>query len=106
MRGRASVLAKGVTGAAVSEDRRGGGVVWEEAGCGGFIEEVIRLVSALRLSEEGTTANGGESGCAGAGGMEKGGLLAALQAEGLRRGEEGVFADEMRLGLLRQERQV
>ena len=104
MRGRASVLAKGVTGAAVSEDRRGVGVVWEEAGCGGFIEEVIRLVSALRLSEEGTTADGGESGCAG--GVEKGGLLAALQAEGLRRGEEGVFADEMRLGLLRQERQV
>jgi len=37
MRGRASVLAKGVTGAAVSEDRRGGGVVWKEAGCGGFV---------------------------------------------------------------------
>ncbi len=37
---------------------------------------------------------------------KKGGVLAALQAEGLRRGEEGVFADEMRLGLLRQERQV
>ena len=106
MGGRASVLAKGVTGAAVSEDRRGGGVVWEEAGCGGFIQEVIRLVSALRLSKEGATADGGESGSSGAGGMEKGGLLAALQAEGLRRGEEGVFADEMRLGLLRQERQV
>jgi len=101
MRGRASVLAKGVTGAAVSEDRRGGGVVWEEAGCGGFVQEVVRLVSALRLSEEGATADGGESGCAGAGGVEKGGLLAAL-----RRGEEVVFADEMRLGLLRQERQV
>jgi hypothetical protein len=106
MRGRASVLAKGVTGAAVSEDRRGGGVVWKEAGCGDFVQEVVRLVSVLRLSEEGTTANGGESGSPGAGGMEKGGLLAALQAEGLRRGEEGVFADEMRLGLLRQERQV
>jgi len=38
--------------------------------------------------------------------MEKGGLLAALQAEGLRRGEEVVFADEMRLGLLRQVRRV
>jgi len=36
----------------------------------------------------------------------KGGLLAALQAEGLRRGEEVVFADEMRLGLLRQVRRV
>jgi len=106
MRGRASVLAKGVTGAAVSEDRRGGGVVWKEAGCGGFVQEVVRLVSVLRLSEEGTTANGGESGSSGAGGMEKRGLLAALQAEGLRRGEEGAFADEMRLGLLRQERQV
>jgi hypothetical protein len=38
--------------------------------------------------------------------VEKGGLLAALQAEGLRRGEEVVFADEMRLGLLGQVRQV
>jgi hypothetical protein len=54
----------------------------------------------MGLSEEGATADGGESGCAGAGGVEKGGLLAALQAEGLRRGEEVVFADEMRLGLL------
>jgi hypothetical protein len=36
----------------------------------------------------------------------KGGLLAALQAEGLRRGEEEVFADEMRLGLLGQVRRV
>jgi hypothetical protein len=27
--------------------------------------------------------------------MEKGGLLAALQSEGLRRGEEVVFADEI-----------
>jgi len=106
MRGRASVLAEGVTGAAVSDDRRGGGVVWEEAGCGGFVQEVVRLVSALRLSEEDATADGGESGSPGAGGMEKRGLLAALQAEGLRRGEEGVFADEMWLGLLRQERQV
>ena len=82
MRGRASVLAKGVTGAAVSEDRRGGGVVWEEAGCGGFIEEVIRLVSALRLSEEGNTANGGESGCAGAGGVEKGGYWQPCRRRG------------------------
>jgi hypothetical protein len=106
MRGRASILAKGVTGAAVSEDRRGGDVVWEEAGCGGFVQEVVRPVSVLRLLEEGATADGEESGCAGAGGMEKGGLLAALQAKGLRRGEEGVFADEMRLGLLRQEKQV
>ena len=39
----------------------------------------------MGLSEEGATADGGESGCAGAGGVEKGGLLAALQAEGLRR---------------------
>jgi hypothetical protein len=38
--------------------------------------------------------------------VEKGGLLAALQAEGLRRGEEVVFADEMRLGLLGQVRRV
>jgi hypothetical protein len=53
----------------------------------------------MGLSEEGTTADGVESGCAGAGGVEKGGLLSAL-----RRGEEVVFADEMRLGLLRQVR--
>ena len=58
----------------------------------------------MGLSEEGTTADGGESGCAE--GMEKRGLLAALQAEGLRRGEKVVFADEMRLGLLRQVRRV
>jgi len=38
--------------------------------------------------------------------MEKRGLLAALQTEGLRRGEEVVFADEVRLGLLRQVRRV
>jgi hypothetical protein len=38
------------------------------------------------LSEEGAPADGGESGCAGAGGVEKGGLLAALQAKGLREG--------------------
>ena len=82
MRGRASVLAKGVTGAAVSDDRRGGGVVWEEAGCGGFVQEVVRLVSALRLSEEGNTANGGESGCAGAGGVEKGGYWQSCSRKG------------------------
>ena len=39
-------------------------------------------------------------------GWKKGGLLAALQAEGLRRGEAVVFADEMRPGLLRQVRRV
>jgi len=55
----------------------------------------------MGLSEEGATADGGESGCAGAGEVEKGGLLAAL-----RRGEEVVFADEMRLGLLGQVRRV
>jgi hypothetical protein len=38
--------------------------------------------------------------------MEKRGLLAALQAEGLRRGEKVLFADEMPLGLLRQVRRV
>jgi hypothetical protein len=51
----------------------------------------------LGLSEEGTTADGGESGSAGAGGVEKRRLLAAL-----RRGEEVVFADEMRLGQVRR----
>jgi hypothetical protein len=38
--------------------------------------------------------------------VEKRGLLAALQAEGVRRGEEVGFADEMRLGLLGQVRRV
>ena len=60
----------------------------------------------MGLSEEGATADGGESKCAGEGGVEKRGLLAALQGEGLRRGEEVVFADEMRLGLPRQVRRV
>jgi hypothetical protein len=55
----------------------------------------------MGLSEEGATADGGESGWAGGGGVEKGGLLAAL-----RRGEEVVFADEMWLGLLGQVRRV
>jgi len=62
-------------------------------------KKVVLLVSAMGLSEEGATADGGESGCAG--GVEKGGLLAAL-----RRWEEVVFADEMRLGLLEQVRRV
>ncbi len=38
--------------------------------------------------------------------MEKEGLWAALQAEGVRGGGEVVLADEMRLGMLRQVRQV
>jgi hypothetical protein len=67
---------------------------------GGFLHEVVLLVSAMGLSEEGTAADGGESGWAGAGGVERG-LLAAL-----RRGEEVVFADEMRVGMLRQVRRV
>jgi hypothetical protein len=37
---------------------------------------------------------------------KKGGLWAALQTEGLKRGEEGVFAEEMRLGRLGQVRRV
>jgi hypothetical protein len=91
---------EGGIGRAVSDDRGGGDVVWEGAGGGGFVQEVVQLVSALRLSEEGTTANGGENECAGAEGVEKG-LWAVLQAEGLQRGEEVVFADGMRLGLPR-----
>ena len=79
----------GGVGRTVSDDRGGGGVVWEGTGCGGFVQEVVLLVSGLGLSEEGATADGGENGSSGAGGVEKGGLLAALQAEGLRRGEEG-----------------
>ncbi len=39
-------------------------------------------------------------------GHGKRGLRAALQAEGLRGGGEVVFADEMRLGMLRQVRRV
>jgi len=49
----------------------------------------------LEVSEEGATADGGESRSAGAGGVEKGGLLAGLQAEGLRRGKALVFVDEI-----------
>jgi hypothetical protein len=55
----------------------------------------------MGLLEEGATADGGESGWAGAGSVEKRGLLAAL-----RRGEAVVFAGEMRLGLLPQVRRV
>jgi len=36
----------GIVGA-VSDDRGGGGGVWEGTGCGGFVQEVVRLVSAL-----------------------------------------------------------
>ncbi len=42
---------EGGTGRAVSDDRGGGGVVWEGADGGGFVQEVVRLVSALGLSE-------------------------------------------------------
>jgi hypothetical protein len=80
-------------------------VVCEGAGGGGFVQEVVRLVSAFRLSEESTTANGGENRCAGAEGVEKG-LWAAFQAEGIKRREAVVFADEMRPGMLRQVRRV
>ncbi len=96
----------GGIGRAVSDDRGGGGVVWEGAGGGVFLQEVVRLVLALGLLEEGATADGGEGGCAGAGGVGKRGLWAALQAEGVRGGGEVVFADEMRLGLLGQVRRV
>jgi hypothetical protein len=62
-------------------------VAWcAKAGCGGFVQEVVRLVSALGLSEESAPTDGGESGCAGAGGVEKGGLLEASQAVGIKRG--------------------
>ncbi len=37
------------------------------------MQEVVRLVSTLGLSKEGTPADGGESGCAGPRGVEKGG---------------------------------
>jgi hypothetical protein len=62
-------------------------------GTGGvdFAEETIFLVSALGLWGESAWANGEENGSSGAGGVEKRGLWAALQAEGLRRGEEVVL---------------
>ena len=59
----------GGLGEAVSDDRGGGGVGQEGAGCGGFVQEVVRQVSAFGRA----TADGGESGSAGAGGVEKGG---------------------------------
>jgi len=37
----------GGIGRAVSDDSGGGGAVWEGTGCGGFVQEVVRLVSAL-----------------------------------------------------------
>jgi hypothetical protein len=52
--------------------------VREGAGGEGFVQEVVLLGSAMGLSEEGVAADGGESGCASAGGVEKGGLLAGL----------------------------
>jgi hypothetical protein len=66
----------------VSDDRGGAGVVQEGAGCGGFVQEVVRLVSAMGLSKEGATADGGESGCAGAGGVEKGGYWQSCRRRG------------------------
>jgi hypothetical protein len=81
-------------------------VVCEGTGGGDFAEETILLVSALGLWGESAWANGGENGSLGAGGMEKRRLWAALQVEGLKRGGEGVFADQMRLGLLGQVRRV
>ena len=81
-------------------------MVCEGSGGGDFAEETVLLVLALGLWGESAWASGGENGSSGAGGVEKGGLLAALQAEGLRRGEEWVFAEEMRLGLLGQVRRV
>jgi hypothetical protein len=57
----------------------------------GFVQGVVRLVSAVGPLEEGATAGGKESGSAGAGGVEKGGLSAALQAEGLKRRREEVL---------------
>ncbi len=98
-------------GEAVSEGRFrtiGEAVAWcrKEWG-GGFVQEVVPTgfgVGASRKKVPRPMAE--ESGCAGAEAWKKGGLLAALQAEGLRRGEEVVFADEMRLGLLGQVRRV
>jgi hypothetical protein len=66
----------------------------------------VRLVSTLASSEEGTTADGEKADQQAQEAWKKGGYWQPLQAEGLRRGEEVVFADEMRLGLLRQVRRV
>ncbi len=82
----------GIVGA-VSNDRGGGGGVWERTGGEGFLQEAVLLVSAMGLSEEGATADGGQSRSSGAGGVKKRGLLVALQAERLRRGEGGAFVD-------------
>jgi hypothetical protein len=63
----------GGIGRVISDDRRGDGVVQEGGGCGGFLQEAALVVSAMGLSEEGTTADGGKSRSSGAGGVEKGG---------------------------------
>jgi hypothetical protein len=76
---------------AVSKERSqtiGEAVTW----CGGEVGVEVsykKLYDWFRgwgLSAEGAPADGGESGCAGAGKVEKGGLLEALQAEGIKRG--------------------
>jgi hypothetical protein len=58
---------------AVSEERSQTieeAVAWcAKAGSGGFVQEVVRLVSALGLSEESAMADGGENRGAGAGGL-------------------------------------
>jgi hypothetical protein len=72
----------GGVGRTVSDDGGGGGVVWEGTGFGGFVQEVVLLVSALRLSEEVATADGGESGSSGAGGVEKGGYWQPCRRKG------------------------
>jgi transposase len=61
---------------AVSEGRFrtiGEAVAWcrRELGVAVWYKKLLRLVLALGLSEEGIAADGGESGCAGAGGVEK-----------------------------------
>jgi hypothetical protein len=72
----------GGVGRTVSDDRGGGGVVWEGTGCGGFVQEVVLLVSGLGLLEEGATADGGENGSSGAGGGEKGGYWQPCRRKG------------------------
>jgi len=53
----------------------------------------VRL-SSIAPPADGSGSIPGPSTCAG--GVEKRGSLGALQAEGLRRGEEVVFADEIK----------
>ena len=91
-------------GGAVSHDPRCGGV-----GAGAFWDGLYLLgnaltVCALAPQEEAAAFGGGQGGAAAADDVEKGGLVEALQACGVRAAQCVVWADAMRVGLYGQVR--